>query len=387
MKKGGFILAYLNKNMLYGLCFIFLLSLVLFVENYDLGITLHMLVYFIIASAFLKSLSKPSIHTVGKALFLLFYFGVVLVQLYFLMFVDFIASARMFLAFTLFLSYLGTLFLLQRTESYCVATTLDENTLSFEDLRYLKQRVAYRGQQLKRVGGVVTLPFIREIAKDLPRNCSFRYMAKDSLSETYFKHLDESLSDHHVYLVFSDTGSAASNLIGIFTNKPYNHISISFDSELKTLISYNGGERVSPPGLNQEMLEWFYRKEDASIRIYRLAVTGEQKQAMAEQIARINEEGSAYNLLGVALGKSIQPNMMVCSEFVYSLLQSVGAEYFKKTALDVKPADLIELDYERKLEFLESINLSSFCETMVVEGQPLPPAGKPYTLQTKVKLD
>lgn len=384
LKRLGKVGVSMKKTLLHGMIFLVLLWVVLFVENVDLGITLHMMVYVLVAMVFLHSLLKPSVRTLRKAFFLLFYYSILSMQLYFLMFAHFEYRARLFVAVTLFVTFLGEQ-LWQRKEEYCVSP-MEEGSLSFEDLRYLKKRLDYGKEQLKQMGGVVTLPFVREIAKDFPRNCSVRYMAKESLSETYFQHLEDSLEDEHVYLVFSDTGSAASNFIGLMTRKPYNHISFSFDDELKTLISYNGGERVSPPGLNPENLEWFYRKEDASIRIYRLAVSSQQKRDMAERIRVINREGSAYNLLGKALGKSIQPNMMVCSEFVYSLLESVGAEYFQKTALDVKPSDLIELDYERKLEFLESIQLSSFCEEMVVEGKPLPPGGKPYVMQEREKI-
>ncbi len=372
-----------KKTISHGAIFISALFLVLFIENYDLGITLHMILYLVVARAVLRSMVKPDVRSKRTAFFMFVYYSVLMSLLYFLMLSDFSNQSRFSVAIFLFFLFVGEQLMTQKRLQYCVSTTLDEDTLSFEDLRSFKHRLAYRKTKLKEVGEKVTFSFIKEIMTDFPRNCTLRYVAKGSLSPEYFHNLEKSLDDPYVYLVFSDTGSAASNLIGMFTQKPYNHISISFDDELKTLVSYNGGERLSPPGLNPEMLEWFYRKEDASIRLYRLKVTFEQKKAMAERVAKINEEGSAYNLLGAALGKSIQPNMMICSEFVYSLLQSVGAEYFQKTALEVKPSDLIELDYERKLEFVEAIALSSFCQEMVIEGQPLPQGGKPYVTGEK----
>ncbi len=362
----------LPKVLVHGVIFLLALLVVLFIDNFDLGITLHMLIYLVVASTFLKSLVKPSFPTARRAFFYLFYYTILTLELYYLMLSDFSNRSRLFVAVLLFCTFLSEQIWIHRKTSYCVSSVLDENSLSFEDLRYLKKRIVYRGQHIKKVGGVISLTFIKDLLADLPRNCAIRYVAKESLSETYFKHLEESLSDSYVYLVFSDTGSPASNFFGILSNKPYNHISIAFDRELKTLISYNGGERVTPPGLNPEMLEWFYQKEDASIRIYRLPVTTSQKEQMAERVAKINQEGSAYNLLGAAFRKNFQPNMMVCSEFVYSLLDSVGASYFKKTAIDVKPADMIELDYERKLEFIETIRLSTCCEEMVIKGKPLP---------------
>lgn len=366
-----------------GLVFLFVLSVILFMENFDLGITLHMVVYFSVVGSFLHSLLRPSVRSVRKSAFMLVYYSLSLYVISFLMYHDFNSQSRIYVAGILFITFFLEQIVFHNHRNYCVSPTMDDTTLSFEDLRYLKKRVQHRANHLKKMGGVVSLPWIRDIMQDLPRNCAIRYMAKESLSDTYFQNLHDSLDDPYVYLVFSDTGSAASNLIGLITNKPYNHLSISFDSELKTLVSYNGGERISPPGLNQEMIEWFYQKEDASIRIYRLSVTMEQKISMAKRIETINLEGSAYNLLGVTLGKSIQPNMMVCSEFVYSLLESVGANYFTKTALDVKPADLIELDYERKLEFVEAIQLSSFCDELVEKGKPLPKRTRDFKLSVK----
>lgn len=370
----------MSKTISHGLIFLLALTAVLFLDNFDLGITLHMLVYLSVASVFLNSLLRPSIRSTRKALAMLCYYSLLLYQVSFLMLHDFDRSARLTVAGLLFFTFFIEQLFLHRAEKYCVSDTVDENSLSFEELRYLKRRVAHQAKHIKKLGGVVTLTFIRDIIKDLPRNCAIHYVNKESLSDEYFKNLDASLNDPYVYLVFSDTGSAASNFIGLFTNKPYNHISISFDCQLKTLISYNGGERVSPPGMNPEMVEYFYQKEDASIRVYRLKVTSAQKSEMAEKIRCINREGSAYNMVGACLGRTFQPNIMVCSEFVYSLLESVGAEYFSKTAFDVKPADLIELDYERKLEFVERIELNSFCDELVTQGKPPSKVGRPVEL-------
>ncbi len=371
-----------HRSLAHGLLFICTLSVILFVKNYHFGITLHMIVYFFVASNCVKSLLRPNARSVRKTLAMLLYYSILLYQISFLMMNNFDVESRLVVAVLLILTYLiEQLFFLKPVE-FCV-NPLDENSLSFQDLLYLKKRVAHRANHIKKLSDVVTFQFIRDICDDFPRNFALNYMAKDSLNQEYFQLVEDSMEEPYIYLVFSDTGSPASNFIGLFTNKPYNHISFSFDSQLKTLISYNGGERVSPPGLNPEMLEYFYQKEDASIRIYRLEVTLEQKKAMGKRVELINQEGSAYNLLGVTLRKTIQPNMMVCSEFVYNLLDSVGAAYFTKTALDVKPADLIELDYERKLEFMEAIQLSSICDELVEKGKPLPKPTNKFKLATK----
>src|SRR5699024_11238293 len=103
---------------------------------------------------------------------------------------------------------------------------------------------------------------------------------------------EKSLEDEHLYIVLSSTGSPASELISLFTNKAYNHVSLSFDKELKTIISYNGGESISPPGLNQEQLIYFNKKNDASIIVYRIAASKENKQVIIDKIKEINKISS-----------------------------------------------------------------------------------------------
>lgn len=78
---------------------------------------------------------------------------------------------------------------------------------------------------------------------------------------------------------------------------------------------------------------------------------------MIQQIEKINTEGSAYNLLGLVFKASRKPNIMFCSQFVYTMLQIADLNYFDKRAAQVAPSDFIELDYGRKLEFVRRIEL------------------------------
>jgi hypothetical protein len=123
----------------------------------------------------------------------------------------------------------------------------------------------------------------------------------------------------------------------------YNHVSLAFDGDLDTLVSYNGGNGVSNPGLNAEPLEFFNRKAGASLVVYRLGLTPEQKRTLIGNVARINREGSSYNLRGLLTGKSTRlPNIMFCSQFVYSALDEAGLAYFEREAAEVRPEDFIQ---------------------------------------------
>ena len=93
----------------------------------------------------------------------------------------------------------------------------------------------------------------------------------------------------------------------------------------------------------------------ASILVYALGCTREQKAGVLARVEQINREGSAYNMIGLVFKFSHKPNIMFCSQFVYRMLELEGLAYFTKGDGDVKPTDLVELDYHRKLAFVTEI--------------------------------
>jgi hypothetical protein len=192
---------------------------------------------------------------------------------------------------------------------------------------------------------------IDELLQDIPRHNSFRYINRGSLTEDYFETAYQTLNDLNMYIIISNTGSPASEIISMFTKKQYNHASLSFDKELKTIVSYNGGEKIYPPGLNIEMIKYFNKKQDASIIVYSIPISAEKKRIIINKIKDINKQGNAYNLFGLVLKFSFKPNILFCSQFVYKMLKSVGLNYFERKDGQIKPTDLIELDYYRKLKY------------------------------------
>ncbi|MCG7337801.1 hypothetical protein MHZ36_00725 [Staphylococcus sp. ACRSN] len=232
----------------------------------------------------------------------------------------------------------------------------ENSNITFDMLTVINRRKNDFRNNLNKGKVVLSKDNITEIAQDIPRHSYFKYLSKGSLSETYFEECEKSLSDENIYIVLSSTGSSASELISLFTKKAYNHVSLSFDKDLRTTISYNGGENVTLPGLNQEQLNSFHKKDDASIMVYKINAPVENKKRIIEKIKEINETGSAYNLVGLITKVSIRPNIMFCSQFIYSILQVGGLAYFKSVNTKVKPTDFVENDYYRKLEFCYEIN-------------------------------
>ncbi len=344
----------------------FALFITLFVSDYIVNISLHTVIYTFVISLLTTTIIKSHQRFRDRFVVALFQSVILMLIMSFVFFSDWSARERIATIFLVIISFTLEYYILKRHEQLQIFRVIDEECISFEDIRRFKGRIESTARAIEKAGKVITPSVVKEIVTDLPRNGVSSYVTKDTLSDGFIENLDNSLDDPYIYIVLSDTGSAAGNVIGVFTNKPYNHASISFDRELKTLISYNGGEKISPPGLNPELMEYFFKKDDASIRVYRLAVTTEQKSKMIEKVKQINNEGSAYNLIGLAIRKASKPNIMFCSQFVYSLLVSVEANYFIKSHMEVKPTDLIELDYDRKLEFVEIIHLSEEIEVQTV---------------------
>jgi hypothetical protein len=197
------------------------------------------------------------------------------------------------------------------------------------------------------------------LLRDLPRHNSFKYVTRDSLPEGYFEAAYQSLDDPYVYIVLSDTGSPAARIIGVFTGAAYNHVSLSFDGDLKTLVSYNGGNGVSGPGLNRETLDDLNRKPGASLVLFRLKVTAGQKRALISRVAAINREGSSYTLLGLLTKTAVLPNIMFCSQFVYTLLNDAGAAYFSRKNGRVRPMDFCVAAGGKGPEYAGGVALNS----------------------------
>jgi hypothetical protein len=230
-------------------------------------------------------------------------------------------------------------------------------SVGFGELKDVAGKARLIAKKAGRTKKNLTAGNFREIINDFPRHSSFNYINEGSLTDDYFEKAGETLDDPRLYIVISRTGSAASNIISVITNKNYNHVSLSFDRELETTVSYNGGNNVYPPGMNPEMLADFTRRGNASILVYSLKCTHEQKAQVLSLIRNINESGSAYNIFGLVLKSSYRPNIMFCSQFVYRMLELTGLVYFKKADGWVEPTDFIELDYRRALSFEYEVGL------------------------------
>ena len=79
-----------------------------------------------------------------------------------------------------------------------------------------------------------------------------------------------------------------------------------------------------------------------------------------EEVRRIDQMGSSYNILGLFVPYSHKENIMFCSQFVYTILKAAGIHYFEKKPEEVKPTDFVELDYKRNSEYHSQIFLKEY---------------------------
>lgn len=297
-----------------------------------------------------------------KVIITLAYFAAMILQIVFFCLTVFPSDGtrhiylRIIAAFILPLPFLLEQIIAQHKPNYFYLPSLnDVGTITFTQFKQNQTKIYQALHSADHIRKVLSLNNLHSIFSDLNRHSTTRYINSGSLDENYFLKAKQSLADPYLYIVISNTGTPASQLIGLFTQKQFNHASLSFDADLNTIISYNGGQKIYSPGLNPEMVQAFHQKPDASVLVYRLAISPEQKQKIIETITQINLTGSAYNILGLVTKRSLRRNIMFCSQFVYKMLQTADLAYFDKKPGDVQPTDFIELDYHRQLEYVSEI--------------------------------
>ncbi|WP_058308099.1 hypothetical protein [Gracilibacillus massiliensis] len=172
------------------------------------------------------------------------------------------------------------------------------------------------------------------------------------------------MSQEFVYIMLSDTGTLFTNVIKTYTKAPYNHASLSFDSELKEMYSFGRKNPKNPLNggfVKEDILTGTYsRYPNTSCVIYRLQVTQREKEKMKRilEVFIKNNHKFLYNILGV-IGVSLREpiefsNSYFCSQFVADILYRSGIHLWDKLPAMVTPEDFrnspsLELIYEGKL--------------------------------------
>jgi len=165
-----------------------------------------------------------------------------------------------------------------------------------------------------------------------------------------------------VYILLTDTWSFFTKLIKLYTKKPYNHASISFDSKLSEVYSF-GRKKVWNPFsggfVKENVKQGLFKQADCSI--YSLTVTEDQMEKMKRYILEIEEQKENYRynffgLFGFILNKPIKrEKALFCSQFVASVLKKCNIINFEKPPSLIAPYDLQEIS-ELKLVYEGKLN-------------------------------
>lgn len=153
--------------------------------------------------------------------------------------------------------------------------------------------------------------------------------------------------ERKIYLVLTDTGTLFTRLIKLYTKKPYNHASLSFNSRLTDVYSF-GRKSVNNPFIGGFVKEDMKTElfKNATCAIYCCTVSDEQYENMIKYIEEIEREKQdyRYNLLGVigvALNIEVKrERAFFCSQFVASVLREANIHDPNKPLALTTPHDL-----------------------------------------------
>ena len=219
----------------------------------------------------------------------------------------------------------------------------EAEAISFAELREQEDHLRTALEEVEQTAQKLTPENLAKALTGSQGHSSTSYVNRGSLTEDYFRDAEAALAEPWLYIVISDTGTAASEIIGSVTRKVYNHASLSFDRELKTTLSYNGGANLYPPGLNPEMVAHFHQKPDASVLVYRIAANREQKQRVLDAVARINwDAASLFSPAGISLAfrSSVLPSASVFRAWFPSPSMSSGPTLYNGAGLCVSSVSI-----------------------------------------------
>ena len=217
------------RLFLFSLAIILIGSLLVFFGNFILFDLIYVFVYlFIVLITFLKEDNRK------RLIYIISIFtGIMVIELVFNHLVIFNPdnSDTVFLfskiigAIFVFIPFIIEPFIIvTKYDYYNFPSIVDPNAISYSDFLKFGSEISEGLEKLKEIKEKITYDDILKIMKDFPKHNSFKYINKNSLSPEYFKKAYDAIDDKNIYIILSNTGSAASEIISIFTKKAYNHV-------------------------------------------------------------------------------------------------------------------------------------------------------------------
>lgn len=142
--------------------------------------------------------------------------------------------------------------------------------------------------------------------------------------------------ENPVYIVLTDTGTGFSKISKKITGDPYNHVSLALDPDMEYLYTYalTTTTNARRGGLKRETRA---ELKGARYSLYEMNLTKPMYQKLVRNISDLEDrvESTRYNhwgLVNTLLGKEVFASgaeVMICSQFVASVMADVDVELFK----------------------------------------------------------
>lgn len=155
-----------------------------------------------------------------------------------------------------------------------------------------------------------------------------------------------------IYIVLTQSGTVLSRAIQMYTKQMFNHVSISFDKELKEMYSF-GRKRENNPFIAGFVHEdpncMLLQNSDCAI--FSCDVTDEQYDHLKRQIQyyELHSHLYKYNFIGLLAVmfklKVRRSNAFFCSQFIGTILSQAGLSLNGQSTFFIKPTDFAHLPY------------------------------------------
>ncbi len=155
-----------------------------------------------------------------------------------------------------------------------------------------------------------------------------------------------------LYVIVTRTNTLPSRVIRVCTHSPYNHVSLSFDKELRDMVSFGRlyPSFPVPGGFVHEGRDkgFFQRFQDTQCRIYQKQVSEEEYQSFLRLLRQFHQRRFKFNNLGlITLMAGIpleRDNAYFCSQFCGKMLTESGIYDFSKPFGLLRPSDFCKLE-------------------------------------------
>ncbi|MCL6572608.1 MAG: hypothetical protein K6T88_13140 [Bacillus sp. (in: Bacteria)] len=159
------------------------------------------------------------------------------------------------------------------------------------------------------------------------------------------------MREKKIYILFTDTSSWLTKLIKLYTKKPFNHVSLSFDQQLKETYSF-GRKRSSNPFIGgfvrEEVAEGLLKKASCEVYSYTILESDYKQMQMKVRQFETEKDLYKYNFLGlfaIIINYDLRrKNAFFCSEFVATILKEKNG-VLDKSPNFCTPQDLMDVEH------------------------------------------